>query len=190
MNKRELIETLEEIKENSRRSIKIDKHEDYWRGKTEAYVNLIGLAKQLDEPQQLIMPKFFDDWAKQVIAERDKFYAISLIARVGWGYGVDYELSENRSPSERKKLANWLVEGSVGDYPNKKKATEALLYGYEVEKEPLYVIKKDNDYITYVSLGKKSYERNYTKNKKEAIRLKKEDAEALSVVFGGEVTEG
>ncbi|EME7094156.1 RNA-binding protein, partial [Enterococcus faecium] len=47
MNKQELIETLEELKENAKRSIEIDKYEDYWRGKTEAYVNLIGLAKQL-----------------------------------------------------------------------------------------------------------------------------------------------
>ncbi|EKZ0428843.1 DUF1642 domain-containing protein [Enterococcus faecium] len=145
MNKQELIETLEKLKKNSKRCIGIDKYEDYWRGKTEAYFNLIGLAKQLNEPQKPVVPKFFDDWAKQVLEKRDKFYAISLITRAGWGYGVDYELNYelnyDRSPSGTKELLNWLVENEGDDYPNKKKATEALLYGYEVEKEPLYYVR-------------------------------------------------
>lgn len=94
----------------------------------------------LDEPQKHVMPKFFDKWAKQVLEERDKFYAISLITRAGWGYGVDYELNYDRAPSGTKELLNWIVENEGDDYPNKKKATEALLYGYEVEKEPLYTV--------------------------------------------------
>ncbi|ELB39328.1 DUF1642 domain-containing protein [Enterococcus faecium] len=93
------------------------------------------------EPQKPVMPKFFDDWAKQVLEKRDKFYAISLITRAGWGYGVDFELNYDRSPSGTKELLNWIVENEGDDYPNKKKATEALLYGYEVEKEPLYYVK-------------------------------------------------
>ena len=100
----------------------------------------ITLMKKLDEPQKHVMPKFFDKWAKQVLEKRDKFYAISLIARAGWGYGVDYELDNGRAPSGTKELLNWIVEDEGDDYPNKKKATEALLYGYEVEKEPLYYV--------------------------------------------------
>ena len=92
------------------------------------------------EPQKHVMPKFFDKWAKQVLEKRDKFYAISLITRAGWGYGVDYELDNGRAPSGTKELSNWIVENEGVDYPNKKKAVEALLYGYEVEKEPLYTV--------------------------------------------------
>ncbi|HFD1705123.1 DUF1642 domain-containing protein [Enterococcus lactis] len=107
------------------------------------------------EPQKHVMPKFFDKWAKQVLEKRDKFYAISLITRAGWGYGVDYELDNGRSPSGTKELLNWIVENEGDDYPNKKKATEALLYGYEVEKEPLYTvtINLDRKYHLVVDEG-------------------------------------
>lgn len=88
--------------------------------------------------QKHVMPKFFDDWAKRVIAKHDEFYAISLVARAGWGYGVDFELSENGSSSENKELLYWIIDECSDNCPNKKKAIEALLYGYEVEKEPEY----------------------------------------------------
>lgn len=112
----------------------------------------ITLMKKLDEPQKHVMPKFFDKWAKQVLEKRDKFYAISLIARAGWGYGVDYELDNGRAPSETKELLYWIVENEGDDYPNKKKAVEALLYGYEVEKEPLYYVKLPVVYFNHLDL--------------------------------------
>ena len=99
------------------------------------------------EPQKHVMPKFFDKWAKQVLEKRDKFYAISLITRAGWGYGVDYELDNGRSPSGTKELLNWIVENEGDDYPNKKKATEALLYGYEVEEETKYYVNIGGLYL-------------------------------------------
>ncbi|EOT31721.1 DUF1642 domain-containing protein [Enterococcus durans] len=101
----------------------------------------------LDEPKKPVMPKFFDDWAKQVLEKRDKFYAISLITRAGWGYGVDYELDNGRAPSGTKELLNWIVENEGDDYPNKKKAVGALLHGYEVEKDPLYSVIIAGDYL-------------------------------------------
>ena len=104
------------------------------------------------EPQKHVMPKFFDKWAKQVLEKRDKFYAISLITRAGWGYGVDYELDNGRAPSGTKELSNWIVENEGVDYPNKKKAVEALLYGYEVEKEPLYYVKLPVVYFNHLDL--------------------------------------
>ncbi|WP_080388359.1 DUF1642 domain-containing protein [Enterococcus faecium] len=112
----------------------------------------ITLMKKIDEPQKHVMPKFFDKWAKQVLEKRDKFYAISLIARAGWGYGVDFELSENGLSSENKELLYWLVDKCSGNYPNKKKAIEALLYGYEVEKEPLYYVKLPVVYFNHWDL--------------------------------------
>ncbi|OFM90744.1 hypothetical protein HMPREF2646_09230, partial [Enterococcus sp. HMSC069A01] len=93
------------------------------------------------EPQKHVMPKFFDKWVKQVLEKRDKFYAISLIARAGWGYGVDYELGESENPSTTRELLDWLVEDSL--YLNKEKATEALLYGYEVEESKWVVNEGD-----------------------------------------------
>ncbi|HFD1599272.1 TPA: DUF1642 domain-containing protein [Enterococcus faecium] len=133
MNKQEIIKKLESIKAIGNDAIAACYNESMNAG--------ITLMKKIDEPKKLVMPKFFDDWANIVIAEHDKFYAISLIARAGWGYGVDYELDNGRAPSETKELLYWIVENEGDDYPNKKKAVEALLYGYEVEKEPLYYVR-------------------------------------------------
>lgn len=147
MNKQEIIKKLESIKVIGNDAIAACYNESINAG--------ITLMKKIDEPQKPVMPKFFDDWAKQVLEKRDKFYAISLITRAGWGYGVDYELNYDRSPSGTKELLNWLVENEGDDYPNKKKATEALLYGYEVEKEPLYTvtINLDRKYHLVVDEG-------------------------------------
>ena len=141
MNKQETIKKLESIKAIGNDAIAACYNESMNAG--------ITLMKKIDEPQKHVMPKFFDKWAKQVLEKRDKFYAISLIARAGWGYGVDFELSENGLSSENKELLYWLVDKCSDNYPNKKKAIEALLYGYEVEKEPLYHVKLKIPGVTY-----------------------------------------
>ncbi|EGP5637247.1 DUF1642 domain-containing protein [Enterococcus faecium] len=144
MKKQETIKKLESIKAIGNDAIAACYNESMNAG--------ITLMKKLDEPQKHVMPKFFDKWAKQVLEKRDKFYAISLIARAGWGYGVDYELDNGRAPSGTKELLNWIVENEGDDYPNKKKAVEALLYGYEVEKEPLYYVKLPVVYFNHLDL--------------------------------------
>ena len=133
-----------EIEENERHAHQktgTEANTDYWKGYIASCKNIRYIVKELDEHPKHVMPKFFDDWAKRVIAKHDEFYAISLVARAGWGYGVDFELSENGLSSENKELLYWLVDKCSDNYPNKKKAIEALLYGYEVEKEPLYYVR-------------------------------------------------
>lgn len=132
-----------EIEENERHAHQktgTEANTAYWKGYIASCKNIRYIVKELDEHPKHVMPKFFDDWAKRVIAKHDEFYAISLVARAGWGYGVDFELSEKGSSSENKELLYWLVDKCSDNYPNKKKAIEALLYGYEVEKEPLYYV--------------------------------------------------
>lgn len=144
------------------------------------------------EPQKHVMPKFFDDWAKQVLEKRDKFYAISLITRAGWGYGVDFELNYDRSPSGTKELLNWIVENEGVDYPNKKKATEALLYGYEVEKEPVWAIKNaDGNYLTKCSLwGKDGVNYSFECNPSHRLLFTdKATADAAALLVNGTVEE-
>ncbi|HAP9509036.1 TPA: DUF1642 domain-containing protein, partial [Enterococcus faecium] len=141
-----------EIEENERHAHQktgTEANTDYWKGYIASCKNIRYIVKELDEHPKHVMPKFFDDWAKRVIAKHDEFYAISLVARAGWGYGVDFELSENGSSSENKELLYWLVDKCSDNYPNKKKAIEALLYGYEVEKEPLYHVKLKIPGVTY-----------------------------------------
>lgn len=139
-----------EIEENERHAHQktgTEANTAYWKGYIASCKNIRYIVKELDEHPKHVMPKFFDDWAKRVIAKHDEFYAISLVARAGWGYGVDFELSEKGSSSENKELLYWLVDKCSDNYPNKKKAIEALLYGYEVEKEPLYSVIIAGEYL-------------------------------------------
>lgn len=152
MNKQELIDKWESktgapAYEISDFSINPSKNEMYIAGYGVARKGILEDLKQLDEQQKHVMPKFFDDWANRVIAKHDEFYAISLVARAGWGYGVDFELSENGSSSENKELLYWLVDKCSDNYPNKKNAIEALLYGYEVEKIQKYIVKIGKLYL-------------------------------------------
>ena len=95
-----------EIEENERHAHQktgTEANTDYWKGYIASCKNIRYIVKELDEHPKHVMPKFFDDWAKRVIAKHDEFYAISLVARAGWGYGVDFELSENGSSSESNR---------------------------------------------------------------------------------------
>lgn len=142
-----------EIEENERHAHQktgTEANTAYWKGYIASCKNIRYIVKELDEHPKHVMPKFFDDWAKRVIAKHDEFYAISLVARAGWGYGVDFELSEKGSSSENKELLYWLVDKCSDNYPNKKKAIEALLDGYEVEKEPLYTVTLSLDLKYYL----------------------------------------
>ena len=159
--------------------------------KYDLYKEILDDLEQLDEPQKHVMPKFFDDWAKRVIAKHDKFYAISLVARAGWGYGVDFELSENGSSSENKELLYWIVDECSDNYPNKKKAIEALLYGYEVEKEPLYCVKIGKGYFSGFDETKVTYVIDDAPGAL-AQRVKyetREEAEMDAIQIGGTVEE-
>lgn len=153
-NKQELINELKRISlEKQHKALTHPESKNYYEGMVMAYsqvVHMVNTVLKLDESQKPVMPKFFDDWAKRVIAERDKFYAISLIARAGWGYGVDYELGKSENSSTTRELLDWLVEDSL--YLNKEKAINALLYGYEVEKEPLYYVKLPVVYFNHLDL--------------------------------------
>lgn len=202
MNKQELIEKIkkaitDEFSSNYYRKVDnygYTEYEHYTEDDAQSVANDIILdleddLKQLDEPQKRIMPKFFDDWAKQVIEQRDKFYAISLIARAGWGYGVDYELDENRSPSATRELLDWLAESSL--YINKEKAVEALLYGYEVEKEPVYYVKRKDDdtyFVKFVGSRFKAWWDGSTNYRK--MFTDKAKADAVALLVDGEVVEG
>ncbi|MDV4613851.1 DUF1642 domain-containing protein [Enterococcus faecium] len=183
-----------EIEENERHAhpkTGTEANTAYWKGYIASCKNIRYIVKELDEQQKHVMPKFFDDWAKRVIAKRDEFYAISLVARAGWGYGVDFELSEKGSSSENKELLYWLVDKCSDNYPNKKKAIEALLYGYEVEKEPLYRVNLGEGYfVEYQGRGALIIPDG---NEEIKIFDSKSDAERTAQTIGGiveEVAEG
>lgn len=124
IDKQALIETLEELKKNSKRCIGIDKYEDYWRGKTVAYFNLIGLVKKLNESQKPVVPKFVADWFE------DNKHALDLAI-----FTKIRELDGKRYPHETD-FENWLDNAENNPIEN----LIRMIDGYEVEKEPLYEV--------------------------------------------------
>ena len=114
MNKQELIEELECI-EVSTASL------DYLKGADYANERAINLAKQLDEPIKVVVPKFVAEY----IEIRKRHYEVG-----GLGAAIIKVL---RSCNETD-LASWMNN-------NTEVFARAWLDGYEVEKEPFYYVK-------------------------------------------------
>lgn len=124
MNKQELIETLEEIRANIDRDIEIGDRTVFSRGEKNAYNNAIGLAKQLDEPEKVVIPQVVADWIK---------YA----KRQGYGFMQSYDPIYMSYPIN-DGLDKWIDD-------NEETFAHAWLDGYEVEKEQLYYVDFIND---------------------------------------------
>ncbi|MFS1191226.1 DUF1642 domain-containing protein [Enterococcus lactis] len=137
MNKQELIETLEKLNKYSKRCIGIDKHEDYWRGKTDAYFNLIGLAKQLDEPKKLVIPQLVAGWLEKSTDPFTKAEKIAYLIKSKDGdsyYFCDWFVRDGIVTQEQgEELLAWTTRQSY-------ETLLSLYNGYEVEKEPLYEV--------------------------------------------------
>ncbi len=124
MNKQELIETLEKLNKNSKRCIGIDKHEDYWRGKTDAYFNLIGLAKQLNESQKPVIPQLVAGWIEKSTDNLTKAEKIAYLIKSKDGYSYYF--------------CDWFVRDGI---LTQEQGEE--LFGYEVEKSKWVVNEGD-----------------------------------------------
>ncbi|EFM69434.1 DUF1642 domain-containing protein [Enterococcus faecalis] len=120
MNKQELIETLEEIRGNIDRDIEIGDRTVFSRGEKNAYNNAIGLVKQLDEPEKVVVPKF--------VAKKIESYgsALEMLAN-------EY-FDQSSEEVDSDELACW-IDGNADLFFN------AWVCGYEVEKEQLYYVK-------------------------------------------------
>lgn len=152
MNKQELIETLEKLNKYSKRCIGIDKHEDYWRGKTDAYFNLIGLVKQLDEPKKLVIPQLVAGWLEKSTDPFTKAEKIAYLIKSKDGdsyYFCDWFVRDGIVTQEQgEELLAWATRQSY-------ETLLSLYNGYEVEKEPLYTvtINLDRKYHLVVDEG-------------------------------------
>lgn len=182
MNKQELIEALEEPKNNIQFIVGMNKYNNFLRGKKEAYVNAIGLAKQLDEPQKPVVPKCAEQFLKIAQDSTDVIQLFDSIIYATesdglildkWGWSVDFY--------------NWLAKDSDTLYI----LCDALRYGYEVEKEPVYYVKNKNDATYFVEFINSDFGRIWDD---EIDRIKpfkdKVKADAVALLVNGEVVEG
>lgn len=153
MNKQEAIEKIKGLEaseeENNYRGYGLS---DYVDGFEEARDLAIDIIKQLDEPEKVVVSKLEAEWLdklKECYRRREN--QLYIITRQGWGndfyftyYGTHIELSYE--PYKAKEDIE-----SV-----KRRLVNAILYGYEVEKEKLYTVelpdlnRKDGRHVVLV----------------------------------------
>ncbi|EGO2593031.1 DUF1642 domain-containing protein [Enterococcus faecalis] len=128
MNKQELIEELEclEVPTDSL---------DYLKGANYAVEKAISLAKQLDEPKKVVVPKFVADF----IEDGNHYDKIAFLVHQKY-LGINSLMREC-------PVKDWLM--SV-DY----ETVLSLVNGYEVEKEQLYKVVIDHKYLVQLFSGR------------------------------------
>lgn len=118
MNKQELIEKLTEYFEC------YEGDEDrYIQGKCSAYRVALNLAKKLDKPQKPVVPEFVAEYLNYCISNE-------------WTLAEALNSSECIFPEDNLEKASVWLEDSM----NQNIFAQAWLFGYEVEKEPLYYV--------------------------------------------------
>ncbi|EOB3445379.1 DUF1642 domain-containing protein [Enterococcus faecalis] len=161
MNKQELVEELECLE------IPADSY-SYFRGAKYVVERAISLAKQLDEPKKVVVPKFVAEYIE--IRKRD--YEVG-----GLGVAIIKVLRSCNEPD----LASWMNN-------NTEVFARAWLDGYEVEKESRYYVKVQESYIVYIVSNKEIHMKK-CKQELATTFTDKKAAEAVAVLFDGEVEE-
>lgn len=125
MNKHELIDNLESL------SIVKVGESDFDEGFNEGVCASLNLAKQLDEPEKVVVPKFVAEWI-----DKHKYSTniIDLFSNVEYATDSDGFIAEK-----------WEYRGEFYDWLSVNADTlftlcDAVRYGYEVEKEQLYYV--------------------------------------------------
>ena len=125
MTKEEVLEKLEEEKESVKSKIFYGQSSNSSANGCgwcfDVINHAIDLVEQLDEPKKVIIPQFVDDW----IEEYSKDFA---------PLGIVYQIL-NRS-LEKDVQNHWR-----NDEGNQKLLLNAVANGYEVEKEPKYLVR-------------------------------------------------
>lgn len=139
--------------------------------------------KQLDEPQKLILPKCAEQWIEGHCAPSD---VVNLFIEVTCATDSDGFIDSKWRWST--DFYEWLANDADTLYI----LCDALRYGYEVEKEPLWAIKNaDGNYLTKCALwGKDGV--NYSFECNPSYRLlftDKATADAAALLVNGTVEE-
>lgn len=122
MNKRELIEKIETMPNNT----------GFIRPKVDKHL-VLGLVRELDEPQKVKVSEEEEKFLKTFDFNRENDVATALyhVSRTGWGYELtDRDGTELKHLTRKTRLPK-----------NRKRLIKAILDGYEVNKEKRYLVK-------------------------------------------------
>ncbi|MFS1324529.1 DUF1642 domain-containing protein [Enterococcus faecalis] len=158
MNKQELIAELKKGQQNIKRGIS-DGYNAFYNGIDTVYSIAIGLAKKLDEPKKVVVPRSV---AEMIEIYKGKEISLAYLMRYfkGWHNKV------NKGTMDSEALA-WIVN-------NLEEFLDAWIHGYEVEKEQLYYVKLPE--IGYMRFGKKYF---YSTDKEDAKRYTENQIKAI-----------
>lgn len=179
MNKQELIEMVKNAEVAAQTGINLilrykDEDSDYQRGQRNAYRDVATWIEEFDEQPKVPVPQFVASWIKQCKEN-------ATLADCLNGY---YRIS-NGEVAGSTDFQNWVV-----DNENDELTAKAWIFGYEVEKEPKFIVKVGNLYLieplgdTYDSTIRTTW------NHKNAYKFTIYDmAQTHANKFGGEVEE-
>lgn len=160
MNKKEFIKTLIDIGGCGAEP------ETWDRGWDDAIGEVIGIAEELDEPEKVVIPKFVADW----LEEKNKNFSL---------YGALHIAVED--------------EGDIGLWiTNRRQLTlaRAWLDGYEVEKEPQWVVRYEDGYFSEEIKFGCGIDGDWVDEVSRAYHFTdKAKAEAVALLIGGTVEE-
>ncbi|MDN6268740.1 MAG: DUF1642 domain-containing protein [Tetragenococcus koreensis] len=191
MDKQELLSVLGEriVKEDKEITDVSDWINGYYCGRFDALTFAYERVKWLDEPEKPEVPKEFDEWYKEIQEIKGnaaKRFALWKICQFGFGCGFE-------DVKDRKiikgSLTNWVMN-------HKEKAVNAVLNGYTVKKEPVWVVKI-NEKLYFCRFIDKYFEENsdeptYSESDNPELVKKftdKAKAEAVATLVDGEVEE-
>ena len=142
---------IKEIKRKISNSSVIAKSKEYQAGYIAMRDFAMGLLNQLDEPQKPVVPKFVAEWLEKMRKQLVSYHFESG-ARFMMFIGIDYHQRRGLL-TLNEKVRRWLEKDG-----NEVKLSNAIDYGYEVEKEPLYYVTlpdTDKDSEVVYALEKK-----------------------------------
>lgn len=151
--------------------------------KYDLYKEILDDLKQLDEPQKLILPKCAEQWIEGHCAPSD---VVNLFIEVTYATDSDGFIDSKWRWST--DFYEWLANDADTLYI----LCDALRYGYEVEKEPVWAIKNaDGNYLTKCALwGKDGVNYSFDCNPSDKLLFTdKSIADAAALLVNGTVDE-
>ncbi|MDU3799466.1 MAG: DUF1642 domain-containing protein [Streptococcus sp.] len=113
---------------------------DFQRGKETGLTYALELVEELDEPEKVVVSKLEAEWLDKLKAyyrhREDRLY---VITRQGWGNDFCFSCH-----GEQIELSYEPYKGKEDIESVKRRLVNAILYGYEVEKEKLYTVEIPN----------------------------------------------
>lgn len=188
MDKQECLEILnqkiDEAQEETDRSPEGSSYGTLMSGRKQAFSDVRGLLKTLDEPEKPEIPQFVADWIEEVKQR---------------GCGLADALNCFVSPIMPEKVKQWIQFdfAAIGcHHDNQELLAKAWLHGYTIEKEPVWVVKI-NKKLYFCRFTDKYFEENsdepiYSESGNPELVKKftdKAKAEAVATLINGEVEE-